>query len=410
MAKVGPLDGIRVVELTNWMAGPSAAAALADMGADVIKVEPLTGDTARKMSRPTRLHPDGAEIDAGFQMDNRGKRSVAIAIDKPEGAAVVRRLVAGAHVLLCNLLPQRQAKFGLDPATLFAIRPGLVHATLTGYGLTGPDAERPGFDVTAFFGRGAITESSTDAGAQAPQPRAAQGDHTTALALIAAVLAALRVAERTGEGQIVDVSLMAAATWTMASELAPVLVDGRMPSKRDRDHRLVALATSHRCSDDRFIILNMTEPRWWPRFCARLEHPEWVDDERFDTPRNRLRNMPELTRLIDAEFIKRPLLEWGRLFDESGLIWGPASTLGELAVDEQATAAGVFPEITVAEGTFRTVAVPMRIDGADIRPRGPAPAIGEHTLEVLREVGIGDEEISNLDAAGAIVLAPGTQF
>jgi crotonobetainyl-CoA:carnitine CoA-transferase CaiB-like acyl-CoA transferase len=157
MAKVGPLDGIRVVELTNWMAGPSAAAALADMGADVIKVEPPTGDTARKMSRPVRLHPDGAEIDAGFTMDNRGKRSVAVAIDKPEGAAVVHRLVAGAHVLLCNLLPQRQAKFGLDPATLFKIRPGLVHATLTGYGLVGPDAWRPGFDVTAFFGRAAIT-------------------------------------------------------------------------------------------------------------------------------------------------------------------------------------------------------------------------------------------------------------
>jgi crotonobetainyl-CoA:carnitine CoA-transferase CaiB-like acyl-CoA transferase len=410
MAKVGPLDGIRVVELTNWMAGPSAAAALADMGADVIKVEPPTGDTARKMSRPTRLHPDGAEIDAGFQMDNRGKRSVAIAIDKPEGAAVVRRLVAGAHVLLCNLLPQRQAKFGLDPATLFAIRPGLVHATLTGYGLGGPDASRPGFDVTAFFGRGAITESLTDVGAQAPQPRPAQGDHTTALALIAAVLAALRVAERTGEGQIVDVSLMAAATWTMATDLAPVLVDGREPSKRDRDHRLAALATSHRCSDDRFIILNMTEPRWWPRLCERLEHPEWTDDERFDTPRNRLRNMPELTRLLDAVFVTRPMLEWGRLFDESGLIWGPASTLGELALDEQAAAAGLFPEITVAEGTIRTIAVPIRIDGADIRPRGPAPAIGEHTLEVLREVGMDDGEISALDAAGVIVFAPATQF
>ncbi|MEO5901512.1 MAG: CoA transferase, partial [Ilumatobacteraceae bacterium] len=393
MAKVGPLDGIRVVELTNWMAGPSAAAALADMGADVIKIEPLTGDTARKMSRPVRLQPDGAEIDAGFTMDNRGKRSVAVSIDKPEGADLVRRLVARADILLCNLLPQRQTKFGLDPETLFKVRPGLVHATLTGYGLKGPDSWRPGFDVTAFFGRAAITESLTDVGAQAPQPRPAQGDHTTALALLSAILAALRVAEKTGEGQIVDVSLMGAATWTMATDLAPVLVDGREPSKRDRDHRLAALATSHRCSDDRFIILNMTEPRWWPRVCERLEHPEWVEDERFVTPRARLQNMPELTRLLDAAFITNTLAEWGRLFDESGLIWGPAQTLGELAVDPQTIAAGLFPEVETTEGPIRTVALPMHIDGAEIRPRGPAPAIGQHTLEVLRQAGVPDEEI-----------------
>src|SRR3954451_13351725 len=203
MAKVGPLDGVRVVELTSWMAAPGAGAVLADMGADVVKVEPLTGDVARGINRKARVRPDAPDIDGSFTMDNRGKRSVAVAIDKPEGADVVRRLVAGADVLLCNLLPSRQERYGLDAASLLRVKPDLVHATLTGYGLTGPDASRPGYDVTAFFGRGGITDSMTEPGGDAINPRPAQGDHTTGLAMVAAVLAALRLAEQTGQGQVV---------------------------------------------------------------------------------------------------------------------------------------------------------------------------------------------------------------
>lgn len=402
MAKVGPLDGVRVVEMTSWMAAPGAAAALADMGADVIKVEPLAGDVARGINRPSRLTPDSPPIDASFTVDNRGKRSITVAIDKPEGADVVRRLVAGADVLLCNLLPSRQQRYGLDAASLFEVKPNLVHATLTGYGLKGPDASRPGYDVTAFFGRGGITERLTMPGEHALQPGSAQGDHTTALAMVAAILAALRVAERTGEGQVVDVNLMHTATWTMAADLSSVLVDGRQPSKRTRDQRLAVIATGFRCSDDRFLILNMLEPRWWRPFCETLGHPEWVDDERFATPRARFDNMAEITRLVDEVFATKTAAEWGKILDDAGLIWGPAVTLAELAVDEQAAAAGVFAEIDAPEGTFRTIAVPMHVSGADIRPRGPAPTLGQHTLDVLRDAGFGDDEIDVLHAAGIV--------
>lgn len=399
---VAPLTDVRVIELTNWMAAPSAGAVLADMGADVVKVEPLTGDAVRGMSRQPKL-PEGAPaIDYSFQMDNRGKRSVAIAIDRPEGAAVVRNLVAGADIFLCNLLPHRQQRYGLDPETLLATRPGLVHATLTGYGIQGPDATRPGFDVTTFFGRGAITDSMTEPGGVAPNPRPAQGDHATGLAMVAAILAALRLKEQTGEGQVVDVSLLATATWTMATDLAPTLIDGRQPSKRDRRHLIAPLANRFRCADDRWVILNMPEPRWWPIFCEAMGRSEWIDDPRFSTVKGRFDNMPELTDMLDELFASRTLAEWGRALDEAGLIWGPASTLVELASDPQAEAAGLFPEIPHPAGPFRTVAAPMHLRDVEIGPRGPAPELGQHTAEVLASLGLTPGEVAAMAAAGVV--------
>src|ERR1700704_1070535 len=146
-----PLSGVRVVELTSWMAAPSAGAILADLGADVVKIEPPGGDPVRGLIRPPRVPEGTPKIDYSFHIDNRGKQSVAIAIDQPEGADLVRRLVTDAHIFLCNLLPHRQERYGPAPPALLAVNPRLVHATLTGYGMTGPDAGRPGYDVTAFF-------------------------------------------------------------------------------------------------------------------------------------------------------------------------------------------------------------------------------------------------------------------
>ena len=399
---VAPLTDVRVVELTNWMAAPSAGAVFADMGADVVKVEPLRGDAVRGLIRPPKVPEGMPKIDYSFTVDNRGKKSVAVAIDRPEGAELVRRLAGGADVFLCNLLPQRQQRYGLDPETLHGVNPRLVHATLTGYGLAGPDAGRPGYDVTTFFGRGAVTDSMTEPGGVAPMPRPAQGDHAAGLALVAAILAALRLAERTGQGQVVDVSLLATATWTMATDLSAVLVDGRQPSKRDRHHLITPLSNRFPCGDGRWIVLNMPEVHWWPRFCEAVGRTEWLEDPRFDTPKGRFDNMPELVGLIDEVFATKALHEWGRIFDEAGLIWGPAATLVELSQDPQAHAAGFFPEVEHPDGRFRTVAAPLRIQGADVGPRGPAPEVGQHTAEVLTAAGLAPEEVSALAAAGVV--------
>jgi crotonobetainyl-CoA:carnitine CoA-transferase CaiB-like acyl-CoA transferase len=399
-----PLEGVRVVEVATWMAAPGAAALMADMGADVVKVEPLRGDPVRGATRQPRVPEGEAPVDAAFQMDNRGKRSIAVALDEARGADLVRRLAARADVFLCNLLPTRQARFGLDAPALHALNPRLVHATLTGYGPSGPDAARPGYDLTAFFGRGAVLDAMSEpANPAPPRLRPAQGDHTAALALFGGVLAALRLVEATGEGQVVDVSLLAAAAWTMSSDLSATLVDGVTPTPQGRIARPHALHGGFRCADRRWILLFMPEPRWWPPFCEAVGHPEWVDDERFATVGARAANMPELTRLMDDAFATRPLSEWSALFDERGFIWGPASTVSEFAADEQAAADGLFPTIEEPSGRrFRTVRAPLRLHGGDIGPRGPAPGVGEHTAAVLTELGVTGDDLAALTRDGVI--------
>ena len=399
----GPLDGVRVVEVAGWMAGPGAAAMMADLGADVVKVEPLRGDPMRGVIRQPVMPADAAPLDAPFQMDNRGKRGIAVALDRPEGQELVRRLADGADVFLCNLLTRRQQKFGLDADTLLGRNARLVHGTLTGFGLDGPDAARPGFDITAFFGRGGITHSITEPGSQAPRARPAQGDHAAALAMLAAVLTSLRLVDRTGEGQVIDVNLLATAAWTMSSDLSSTLVDGQDPPVLGRRRRRHALHESFRAADDRWILLFMPEPHWWERFCNTVGKPGWIDDPRLATLASREEHMGEVTDLMDELFATRTLAQWGVLFDEAGLTWGPAATVSELAVDPHAEAVGMFPVVQhPVAGAFRTVATPMRLRGQDISPRGPAPELGQHTREVLVELGVSEAEVDALIADGTV--------
>jgi crotonobetainyl-CoA:carnitine CoA-transferase CaiB-like acyl-CoA transferase len=401
-----PLAGLRVLEVGNWMAAPGTAAMMADLGADVVKVEPLSGDPVRGKIREPQAPNGSGPVDASFQMDNRGKRGVAIAINKPEGADLVRRLAAETDVFINNLLAGRQRRFGLDADTLLALNPRLVHCTLTGYGLEGPDAERPGYDITAFFGRGGITHHITEPGDWAPRARPAVGDHTTSLAALASILAGLRLVDQTGQGQVVDVNLFATATWVMATDLASTLVDGENPQQQGRRYRRHALHEAFRCADGRWILLFMPEPHWWPRFAAVVGRPEWVDDPRMATVESRTENMPYVTDQLDEVMATRPLAEWCALFDEAGLIWAPASTVAEVADNPHAAALGLFPEVEhPTAGRLRTVGTPLRIRGADIAPRGPAPEVGQHTRAVLAGLGIDDDEVDALAAAGIVADA-----
>jgi crotonobetainyl-CoA:carnitine CoA-transferase CaiB-like acyl-CoA transferase len=391
------LEGVRVVEMGGWMAAPGAAAMMADLGADVIKVEPLHGDAMRGATRM----PDGdgvPRIDANFLHDNRGKRGIAVAVNKPAGADLVRRLVAEADVFLCNLLPRRQVKYGLDSGSLLAVNPRLVHATLTGYGVTGPDVERPGYDITAYFGRGGLVHTMTEPGSFAPRLRPAAGDHPASLALLSAVLAALRLVEHTGSGQVVDVSLLATAAWTMASDLAPTLVDGQEPPAQGRRGRFHALHGAFKTADDRWVLLFMPEPRWWSPFCEAVGRPQWLTDARFATFETRKQYMTEVTAELDELFAERTLSQWGQLLDAHGFIWGPGATVAEFASDPQAEQIGLFPTVETSVGPIRTVRAPLSIGGADVRPRGPAPELGQHTAEVLTELGLSADERSALAA------------
>ena len=394
-----PLDGVSVIEIDNWMAAPSAAAILADLGADVIKIEPLQGDPMRGMGRPPKIPAGPAKTyDYGFDVDNRGKRSVAIDLTHSEGQALVRRLVEGADIFLCNLLRGRQEKYGLDPDTLLACNPRLVHATLTGYGTEGPEAWRPGYDVTAFFGRSGLYDAMREGPeGYVPMARPAQGDHTTGLALVAGILAALRHVERTCEGQAVETSLYETAVWTQATDFAVTAVDHAPVRRRTRQQLISATSNRYPCGDGQWIVINMPAPSAWEIFVRAIGMDAWLEEPRFADMKGRFDNMAEIVDGIDAALAAKSRDEWGEIFDAAGIIWGPALSLHEVAQDPQAEAIGLFPEVEHDQiGTYRTVNAPMRFSRADVRPRGPAPEIGADTRVVLEESGLPAEEIDAL--------------
>ncbi len=399
-----PLDDITVIEVDNWMAAPSCGAILADMGATVIKVEPLEGDPMRGMQRPAKL-PDGLKsYDFQFDVDNRGKKSVAIDISNEEGASVLHRLVADADVFLCNLLVERQERFGMDPATLLGLNPRLVHATFTGYGTTGPEAWRPGYDVTAFFGRSGLYDAMREGEeGDVPMARPAQGDHTAGLALYGAIVSALRLVERSGEGQVVESSLYETAVWTQATDYSVTAMDKAPLRQRDRHHQIIATANRYPCGDGKWVVFNMPNDSAWPHFAHTIGCEHAVDEERFADLRSRFKNMPALVDIVDQALAARSRDEWGPIFDEAGLIWGPVLALHEVVVDPQAIALGLFPTITSPEiGDYRTVANPMKFRTADVGPQGPHPKIGEHTRSILGEVGLSGDQIDSLISGGVV--------
>lgn len=401
---IKPLDGIRVIEVDSWMAAPSAGAILADLGADVVKVEPLGGDAMRGTGRPAKVDGELKGYDFVFDVDNRGKRSIAIDLASDEGSPVVQRLCETADIFLCNLLPRRQDRFGLDPASLHARNPRLVHATLTGYGTHGPAAWRPGYDVTAFFGRSGLYDSMRETNhGLVPQARPAQGDHTTGLALVAGIFAALRLVDRTGEGQIVETSLYETAAWTLASDYGVTAADGAPVRQRSRYEQITPLTNRYPCGDDHWVVFNMPEPPAFARFCKAVGLDHLVADERFDSVKTRYRNMVELVELIDEALSAKSRDEWGPIFDEHQLIWGPVLGLHEVVADAQAEAMGMFPTITHPElGDYRSVRSPIRLRGIDTAPMAPSPALGEHSRSVLADAGWSSAEIDALITDGSI--------
>ncbi|MFT4617557.1 MAG: crotonobetainyl-CoA:carnitine CoA-transferase CaiB-like acyl-CoA transferase, partial [Halioglobus sp.] len=319
-----PLDDVRVIEIDSWMAAPSAAAILSDLGADVIKIEPLSGDPMRNTTRPAKVDGAFKGYDFQFDVDNRGKRSIAVDLASDEGRDIVHRLCEGADVFLCNLLQHRQEKFGLSPAQLWETNSKLVHATLTGYGTDGPEAWRPGYDVTAFFGRSGLYDSMRDGNdGQVAMARPAQGDHTTGLALLSGILAALRLAERTGTGQAIETSLFETAVWTLATDYGVTAVDQAPVRRRSRQQQIVATANRYPCGDGNWVVFNMPEEAAWPRFCQALGLEQLLDDNRLQNIKGRFDNMAEVVDLVDEALSARPRDEWGPIFDEQRLIWGP---------------------------------------------------------------------------------------
>lgn len=398
----GPLEGIRVLEVANWLAAPSTAALLADLGADVVKVEPPGGDSYRHYDFRASGYDFEFPINYAFELDNRGKRSITVALDRPGGPDLVRRLASGVDVFVTNLLTERRKRYGLTYDDIRAVNPRVVYGSFSGYGMEGPDANRPGFDYAAFWARTGIMSLVGSAGSPPALCRGGQGDHTACLALLSGILAALRQRDRTGEPQEVEASLFGAGVWSLGTDIQMALVADQAPPRHDRTRPTNPLWNPYECRDGRWILLAMPQSDpYWPAFCRLLGHAEWVDDPRYSTMLQRKANSVELAAAIAGFFATRDGQDMARLLDEYGLIWAPVASLTEVIRDPQARATGLFvPVEHPVAGRHETLDTPFRITGSGTGPRGSAPLAGEHTSDVLREMGVGDDEAAALAADG----------
>jgi crotonobetainyl-CoA:carnitine CoA-transferase CaiB-like acyl-CoA transferase len=398
----GPLAGIRVLEVANWLAAPAGCALLADAGADVIKVEPPTGDVYRGY----RVQSAGysAPFNFAFELDNRGKRGITLDLEKPEARQVVYRLMPKCDVLVTNLLAGRRERYGLTYEELKAHRPDLIFVSVTGYGSWGPDKDRPGYDYAAYWARSGIMNLLGEPDSPPPPQRPGMGDHTTALAVSGAVSMALFNRERTGKGEPIDISLNNIGMWVLAIDMQSALSTGQENVRISRRSVPNPIWNSYQTGDGRWMQLVMlVADVYWPKVCRVIARPDLEKDPRFESMPKRTENREELIALLDAVFARKTLAEWAGLLDGEGCIWAPAQTVGETIGHPQTLAREAFAEIEhPTHGELRLVDGPVKFGEARVGARGPAPELGQHTEEVLLEAGYGWEEIAKLREKGVL--------
>lgn len=387
------LEGLKVVEMATWVAGPGCAGLMADWGAEVIKVESPDGDATRS------FYPDTAESPGNpvFTMENRGKKGVVLDISRPEGRRALVALLRQADVFVTNLRPASLQRMGLDYDSLKDELPRLIYAAVTGYGLKGPEANKPAFDITAFWTRSGAARAMIPTDQEPFPSRPGFGDHTTALATLSAILAAVHERTATGRGRLVETSLIRAGAYAIGWDLAVQLRYGQVVTAQPRDERPVAISGYFRTADDRWVCVLPRALDCFTKMMIVIDRPEILADPRYDLPMDDLDVVREVRAMIDEAFAGMTLDEAGARLTEVDLAWAPMATLAELAASDMAEQAGCFE--TVADGwggQFRNPAPPARFpEGAPPIGR-PAPRLGQHTREVLEAAGLRPDEIEAL--------------
>lgn len=393
------LQGIRVIEMGLWVAGPAAGGIMADWGAEVIKIEPPRGDPMRSLYRA--LSGSSLERCPPFELYNRGKRSVALDLGTDEGQDVLHKLVGQADVFLSNMRPQYLRRIGLDPDAATTRYPNLIYAILTGYGLDGPDKDAPGFDVAAFAARSGVADRATPPGAAPPILPGGMGDNVSALSLVSGILGALLARERGGKGQMVSTSLLRTGLFSIAMDVSARLALGRNAEPPSRHTAPNPLMNPYQAGDGKWLWLVGAEAaRHWPGILRALGAETLETDERFATPRDRRRNAEALVDEIDRVLATKSRSEWARIFKEHDVWWAPVNAMDDIQQDPQIRASGAFVDIPgVGEG----LATPVDFGGENaISTYGVVPEIGEHTAEVLQELGMDTAELTRLKSAGVI--------
>jgi crotonobetainyl-CoA:carnitine CoA-transferase CaiB-like acyl-CoA transferase len=368
---------LRVVELGVWVAAPAASGILADWGADVIKVEAPAGDPMRNVFGAIGMDRDMPN--PAYTLDNRGKRSLVLDLRDEADRARMEELLADAHVFLTNLKPDVLDKFGLAADSTAARHPHLVFCSVSGYGLAGPERDRPSYDLGAFWARSGL---SYQLGSDAPlNARGGIGDHITSLTALAGILGGVLQQRATGEGCVVETSLLRAGAYVLGWDLGLQSSLGKVARGEPRDAIQSPLMNSYRTADERWLFLTCLEAdRHLRNVLVALEREDLLDDERFAGGRALRKNKREVIAVLDAEFAKRSLDDWARRLDDAGVWWAPVRTPAEVLTDEQVIANDGLVEVRHPDGDGSTISVngPITFRGRSRPVTGPAPRLGEH--------------------------------
>jgi crotonobetainyl-CoA:carnitine CoA-transferase CaiB-like acyl-CoA transferase len=394
----GALEGIRVLDMTIWQQGTSASAMLADLGADVIKVEEPAGDPGRLLFR---IEAAGG-MSGYFQALNRGKRSIAVDLKHPKGRAVLLRLAEAADVFVTNFRPGVTERLGIGYGDLAVVNPGVIYASASGYGPEGPEARQGSFDLLGQARGGLMSVTGEPDGYSKPAgvPLA---DQTGGILAAFGILAALLHRERTGEGQQVDVSLLGSVMALQSFNITGALLSGHAPQRFPRGGNS-PFWNVYRGSDGKEFTLAMLQNRGWHEICQSIGRPELEHDARFANYRDRMgTNAKALIEAFDAAFAQRPAAEWVRVLNEQGVFAAPVQAYSDLPDDPQVQANSYLVEVPNEDGPpVRMVPTPVGLSRTPVRLRALAPELGQHTDDVLREAGYSPEEIESLRREGAV--------
>lgn len=397
----GPLEGIKVVELGLWVAAPSAAGMLGDWGAQVIKLEPPTGDPFRGLFASLMGSP--ASLNPPFELDNRGKRSVVLDLEKDEAREIALRLIGEADVFVTNTRPRVLKEFGFAYPELHERFPRLVYAQVTGYGPDTESRDTAAYDIGAFWSQAGVAMSLTAPGGAIPQQRGGMGDHMTGQMTAGAICAALYCREKTGQGQRVSVPLVRVGVYMVGWDLMLALRLGVPVLPYDRYHAVNPIIDCYESGDGRwFWLLLLQADRHWGDLCRAVGREDLMEDERFKNIEARRINAPALVEELDNVFASRPMGDWAEAFAANNVWWAPVNSINEVVQDPVVQAAGAFVDVPGPDGPTPMVATPADFSGTPWRPQGLPPELGQHTEEVLLELGYDWEGIIALKESGVI--------